>query len=107
MQINFLTYLRKSYTLGRWLGMVVHVTLGIIGEGPTLKALARLHTNKRKKAWVQAWKLEPISLTDWNFFELISHYATRGLEIASYLVSLDRYPNYLHPCSSVYTHSQQ
>jgi len=27
---------------------------------------------KEKKAWVQAWKLEPISLTDWNFFELIS-----------------------------------
>jgi len=22
MQINLLTYLRKSYTLGRWLGMV-------------------------------------------------------------------------------------
>ena len=45
MQINFLTYLRKSYTLGRWLGMVVCMTLEIIGEGPTLKALARLHTN--------------------------------------------------------------
>jgi len=38
---------------------------------------------------------------------MISHYATQGLEIVSYLVSLDRYPNYLHLCSSVYSHSQQ
>ena len=36
---------------------------------------------------------------------MISHYATQGLEVGSYLVSLDRYPNYLHLCSSVYSHS--
>jgi len=39
MQINLLTYLGKSYILGRWLGMVVYMTLEIIGEGPTLKKL--------------------------------------------------------------------
>ena len=38
---------------------------------------------------------------------LISHYATQGLEVVSYLGSSDRYPDYFHPCSSVYSHSQQ
>ena len=56
MQINFLTYLGKSYTLGRWLGMVVYVTLEILRVGPP------------QKAWAQARELGPISLTDWNFF---------------------------------------
>jgi len=28
-----------------------------------------------------------------------------GLEVVSYLVSLGRYSNYLHLCSSVYTHT--
>ena len=46
--------------------MVVYIKLEIIRVGPP------------QKAWVQAWELEPISLTDWNFFELISHYATQG-----------------------------
>ena len=45
MQINFLTYLRKSYTLGRWLGMVVYVTLEILRVGPPQKAWAQT------KAW--------------------------------------------------------
>jgi len=38
---------------------------------------------------------------------MISHYATRGLETASYPVSSGAYSNSLHPCSSVYSHSQQ
>jgi len=38
---------------------------------------------------------------------MISHYATRGLEVAIYLVSSGAYSDYLHPCSSVYSHSQQ
>jgi len=75
MQINFLTNLRKSYTLGRWLGMVVYIRLKIIWVGPP----GRAHPKKRKKAWVQAWKLEPISLTDWNFFELIKLYPVRSM----------------------------
>jgi len=54
MQINFLTYLRKSYTLGRWLGMVVYIRLKIIWVGPP----GRAHPKKRKKSLgpsLEAW----------------------------------------------------
>jgi len=57
MQINLLTYLRKSYTLGRWLGMVVYVTLGILRVGPPQKRL-RAHIQKKKKSLgpgLRAW----------------------------------------------------
>ena len=68
MQINLLTNLGKSYTLGRWLGMVVYVTLEIIRVGPPQKAWALTHKLKKKKLGPKQ-KLGPISLTDWNFFE--------------------------------------
>ena len=78
MQINLLTYPRIYYTIGRWLGMVVYVTLAILRAGPPQKRLRAYTQIKEKKAWAQARELGPISLTDWNFFELISHYATQG-----------------------------
>jgi len=59
--------------------------------------IANVQGNARSKIWT------PLSFQN----SMISHYATRGLEVVSYLVLLDRYPNYLHPCSSVYSHSQQ
>jgi hypothetical protein len=54
MQINLLTYPRIYYTIGRWLGMVVHVTLGILRAGPPQKRLRAYTQIKEKKAWAQA-----------------------------------------------------
>ena len=54
MQINLLTYLGKSYTLGRWLGMVVYIKLEILRVGPPQKRLRAYTQIKRKKAWAQA-----------------------------------------------------
>ena len=71
MQINLLTYLRKSYTLGRWLGMVVTCLKFYGWAHPKKRKKKRLRAYtqiKEKKAWAQAWELGPISLTDWNFF---------------------------------------
>ena len=44
MQINFFTYPRIYYTLGRWLGMVVYIMLEIFRAGPPYK-LAGLQPN--------------------------------------------------------------
>ena len=53
--------------------MVVYIRLEIIRVGPPQKKKKkrlRAYTQiKEKKTWAQAWELEPIFLTDWNFFE--------------------------------------
>ena len=56
------------------------------------------------------WKpWDTSTLGSWELVQqiMISHYATRGLEDAIYLVSSGAYSVFLHPCSSVYSHSQQ
>jgi len=59
MQINFLTYLRKSYTLGRRLGMVVYIRLEILRVGPPQKARALTHKLKKKKLGPKLESLNP------------------------------------------------
>ena len=66
MQINFLTYPRIYYTLGRWLGMVVYIILEIFRAGPPYK-LAGLQPNCNFNFFLGFWGPEAPFLTDRNF----------------------------------------
>ena len=85
----------------------------------TLRIIANVQGNARGKMWTLVVHLLILLLAGptaiarvFNDMQLvqqimISHYATRGLEDAIYLVSSGAYSVFLHPCSSVYSHSQQ